>query len=86
MTIETPSELIDAFGGTGKTAAIFGVLPSAVSNWRSANRFPDRLHHRVWTEARARRIDIPADFFDPHSETVVHASSHAAAPEDLTNG
>lgn len=59
----TVTELTDKFGGTGETAKIFGVKSSAVSNWRTWNRFPPRLHLRVLREAEGRGIELPADFF-----------------------
>jgi len=62
-TPKTASELIDLFGGTKKTAARFNVLPSAVSNWR-AKGFPDSMHYRIFKEAEAEKIKLPADFFE----------------------
>ena len=54
----TVSDVIDAMGGYKAVAALFGVGPSAVCNWKAANRFPDRLHYRVMLECRRRRIKI----------------------------
>ena len=56
--------LIDALGGTTKVSELFGVLPSAVSNWRKDGYFPARLHLRVFRVAEERGIELPADFFD----------------------
>lgn len=39
----TVSSVVDAFGGTTAFARRFGFLPSRVSNWRTANTFPDSL-------------------------------------------
>lgn len=61
--MKTASEVIDALGGTTATAKIFGVLPSAVSNWRAAGMFPAALHYRVFRVCQARNIDLPDDFF-----------------------
>lgn len=60
----TVSEFIDALGGTGATAKIFEVGPSAVSNWRAAGRLPPRLHLRAAKLAAKRRIK-----FDPETAT-----------------
>lgn len=51
--------IIDRFGGTSAAAAIFGVLPSAVSNWRK-HGIPRRMHSRVLIEAKARGFRITA--------------------------
>jgi len=32
----TDSEIIDALGGTGKVADLFGIKPGSVSGWRDA--------------------------------------------------
>ena len=69
--VQTADGLIDRFGGTTKTSVIFGVLPSAVSNWRKTG-FPARLHYRASKEADARGI--------PYAETVfAQAQPEAAA-------
>jgi hypothetical protein len=57
-----------AFGGTTATARLFGVLPSAVSNWRRADRFPDRLQLRVVRECERRGIEPPAFDLPPERE------------------
>lgn len=54
-----PNTLIDRFGGTKAAAAIFGVVPSAVSNWRK-HGIPRRVHSQVLIEAKARGIRITA--------------------------
>ena len=59
--------LINAFGGTGATGRLFGVVPSAVSNWRAVNAFPDRLHYRVNVVAEKRGLKLRSDFFDSPS-------------------
>lgn len=53
----TTDDVIDALGGTGKVAALFGVLPSAVSNWRAAGEFPARMHYRVYEACQRAGID-----------------------------
>ena len=55
----TASDIIDKLGGTTATARLFGVLPSAVSNWRADGKFPARLHYRLHLEAEQRGIEIP---------------------------
>jgi hypothetical protein len=37
---EQVKKIIDALGGNGELAHELGVVPSAVSNWRRAGRFP----------------------------------------------
>lgn len=61
--METVSDVIDLFGGTSKTAKLFGVLPSAVSNWKADNRFPPRIHFRVFKECEQRGLVLPDTFF-----------------------
>ena len=41
MTLTTASHVIDALGGTGKAAAIFGIDDRVVSNWRARGLPPD---------------------------------------------
>lgn len=50
---------IDRLGGTRAAAAIFGVLPSAVSNWRKTG-IPRNRHSQVLIEAKARGIRVTA--------------------------
>lgn len=54
-----PNTLIDRFGGTKAAAAIFGVVPSAVSNWRK-HGIPRRMHSQVLIEAAERGIEVTA--------------------------
>ena len=56
------SGFIDELGGTTKAASIFGVLPSAVSNWRAWNKLPARLHLKAVRVAAERKIA-----FDPEA-------------------
>lgn len=63
--LSTTGEVIDAFGGTTRTAELFGVLPSAVSNWRTWDRFPERLHYRIAKEAELRSLTISDRLFAP---------------------
>lgn len=61
----TVSDVIEALGGTSAAAKMFGVRPSAVSNWKSFGRFPDRVHHRVFLECQSRGIDLPPELLAP---------------------
>jgi hypothetical protein len=64
MKVSTVDDVIDqVFGGTTATADYFGVLPSAVSNWRREGRFPDRLHYRIAAELKRRRVRIDPALF-----------------------
>lgn len=66
----TANDVIDALGGTGATAEIFGVQPSAVSNWRAADAFPQRLYFHVWEVCQERGID-----WAPPSRTVAKGAA-----------
>ena len=61
--IKTVDGLIDALGGTTKTATIFGVSPPAVSNWRRTG-FPPRLHFRIVREAKTRGLAFDERIFE----------------------
>lgn len=78
----TVAELIDAFGGTTSTAKLFGVNPSAVSNWKAANRFPDRLHYRIAVEMQARGLEISPELFGGLSPSDATAAARASTPPD----
>jgi len=59
---QNSSELIDRLGGTTKTSDRFGVLPSAVSNWRK-NGIPQSMEYRVFREAEGVGIELGPDSF-----------------------
>ena len=65
----TLNGFIDALGGTTRTAELFGVRPSAVSNWKSEGRLPARLHLTAARLAEQRGIA-----FDPDPQTDVRAA------------
>jgi len=60
--------LVDELGGTCEVARMLDVVPSAVSNWRRAGRFPARTYvplatrlkvappAYLWGMIRARRV------------------------------
>ena len=54
----TVSEIIKKLGGTTAAAAVFGVTPPAVSNWKAENRFPPRVHWRVVQEMRQLGVEV----------------------------
>lgn len=58
------NEVVRAFGGTTAMAKLFEVTPSAVSNWKRAGKFPDRLHYRLDRAAADRGITLPPDIFE----------------------
>lgn len=57
-TIETVSDLVAAFGGTGAMAEWLDVGPSTVSNWKALGFIPNGYHLRIYLECQARGIDI----------------------------
>ena len=78
----TVSDVVAAFGGTGQMARTFGVLPSAVSNWKKAGRLPDRLHYRISREAMNRGIEIPHEFFAEAASGAGHRPEGPAVSQD----
>lgn len=61
-------DVIDALGGNKEVAALFGVGSSAVSNWRSAGRFPERLHLRVYRICQERGIEYDPALYAKHRD------------------
>jgi hypothetical protein len=59
---QTASELIDALGGTSRTADALGEKISTISNWRRRG-IPDRatLHLRILDEARRAGVNLTAE-------------------------
>ena len=62
--MKTVSDVIDSLGGTTKAAAILGVGPSAVSNWKATGEFPARLHFVIFRECERRGIKIDLRRFE----------------------
>lgn len=63
------NNVIDALGGTKLASKMLDVGPSAVSNYRKDNRFPDRLHHRVFLLCKENDIELPPEFFEPPQQS-----------------
>lgn len=59
----TASELIDALGGNSAVAAIAGVKPNAVSNWRKFGAIPPRLYISMSAAGREQGIQVPERLF-----------------------
>ena len=55
--LTTPSQIIDALGGTGAAAEIFGVGPSAISNYRTLG-FSSAIRFEVSRECAKRKIPV----------------------------
>lgn len=60
----TVDDVVEALGGTFKVAARFGLVPSAVSNWRRENRFPARLHRRLIKICEAEGVALDERLLD----------------------
>lgn len=60
---ETVTQLVDAFGGTGKLAEWLDVVPSTVSNWKEQNSIPTGWHLRLYLECKKRRIEFAPNIF-----------------------
>jgi len=52
-------DVIDALGGTAAAARLFDVGPSAVSNWKRENAFPERIHFRLFKLCQERGVKLP---------------------------
>ena len=61
--MKTVNDIVKILGGTGKTADIVGVLPSAVSNWKRAGFIPARHYFQIFRECEKRGEIIPDRFF-----------------------
>jgi hypothetical protein len=61
--IRSVADVVDALGGTMSVSALLGVLPSSVSNAKSADRFPAHWHIKIDRLCAERGITLPADFW-----------------------
>lgn len=77
--LKTVAEVIEKLGGTSKTAEIFDVGPSAVSNWKRDGRFPARLHYRISRELAARGEAVDPALFGEEGETTAGGKPQEAA-------
>jgi hypothetical protein len=50
QAIESAAIVIDELGGNRSVSKLFGVVPSAVSNWRRHGRFPSDTYKLFETE------------------------------------
>jgi len=55
----TTDDIIDALGGTFKTALLTKRSPQSVSNWRKAGRFPPKTFVDMQSALQARGIAAP---------------------------
>lgn len=46
-TLTTAAQVIDALGGTGVVAKVFGLSSTSVSNWKSRNRLPPTMRRAM---------------------------------------
>lgn len=59
--MRTAEYIIEKLGKNAKMAERFGVLPSAVSNWKSDNCFPSRLHMAIYLALKDAGEEIEPD-------------------------
>lgn len=57
-TLDTVSDVIEAFGGLKAMCEVFGGVPSRFSNYKLRGCFPDSMHMRIYVEATARGLNI----------------------------
>jgi hypothetical protein len=62
------SSLIDALGGTCEVARQVGVVPSAVSNWKRAGRFPARLYVQMRRKLKACGVTADSHLWGMHGK------------------
>jgi hypothetical protein len=56
--LATVSDVINAFGGPKAMCVIFGGVPSRFCNYRTAGKFPDSMHMKIYMAARERGLNI----------------------------
>lgn len=65
MRITTVRELIERLGGTKAVGRMCGGIgKTAISDWRTKNRIPDKHKMRLFRECEERRLDVAPDLFD----------------------
>lgn len=77
--ITTVTDLVSAFGGTGRFAEWLDVVPSTVSNWKAEDAIPSGYHLRLYLECRRRRIKVEPSVFGLLEWPKVDAKSREAA-------
>lgn len=77
MQLEQVAQVVDALGGNAAVAELTGVGPSAVSNWKSWDRFPPRVHHRLFRECERRGLQVNPRLFDDAE----HPAEEPVTPE-----
>jgi hypothetical protein len=60
QTVSTPSEAINALGGTVAVARLTGKSPQSVTNYRQAKRFPSDIYLIMKTALRIKGYDAPS--------------------------
>jgi hypothetical protein len=71
-TLRTPSEVIDAIGGTSAVASLTGRGMSAVSNWRRSGRIPPELFLVVSRSLFERGVAADPSVFGMGAPARVH--------------
>jgi hypothetical protein len=61
---KTVSELIDALGGTTAVAIELDIVPSAVSNWKKAGKFPANTYIKLIAMLQDKGIFPPPHLWD----------------------
>jgi len=77
--IRTIEQLVEAFGGTFAMAEWADVVPSSVSNWKSANYLPPGYHLRVWLWAQANGVRIDPSLLGLRDDDVPPRPSRQAS-------
>ncbi len=64
--LKTVSDVIKALNGPSEMGRIFNVGPSAVCNWRTLDRFPERLHMKIFAELVRRDLTVSPELVGLH--------------------
>jgi hypothetical protein len=68
--LSSVSDIIDALGGPSRMAGIFGGGPSRFCNYRSAGRFPESMHMRIYVECLKRGLSIAPELVGMSAEVM----------------